>query len=165
MFEKYFIMLFRKFNKLFDLSISNISALIILIAVALLIFLSSQDYLNHNTNENLSEISDSKKSDLILQGLVPNEFNFKKEYFSEDSLTVRNAHVLVYNPDKQIVMLFGGADESHVLGDLWAWDGDKWFCLSNEGPSPRTFPALSYDTERKQLILFGGNRVLFGTGE
>jgi len=158
-------MLFSKINKLFDFSVFNFAALIILIAVSLVIFLYSQDYINSNTNENLTGNNNSRKSDLMLSALTTNEFNFKKEYFSKDSLTVRNAHVLVYNPDKQIVMLFGGADESQVLGDLWAWDGEKWFCLSNKGPSPRTFPALSYDITRKQLVLFGGNKVLFGTGE
>lgn len=62
-------------------------------------------------------------------------------------------------------MLFGGADERQVLGDLWAWNGEKWRCMSKEGPPPRTFPALGYDDARKQLILFGGNRVLFGNDE
>lgn len=60
-------------------------------------------------------------------------------------------------------MLFGGADERQVLADLWAWDGLQWRCLSAGGPSPRTFPALAYDAARNRMILFGGNRVLFGT--
>lgn len=82
-----------------------------------------------------------------------------------DSLTVRNAHALAYDEDLSEVMLFGGADEKQVLGDLWAWDGDAWQCLSTEGPSPRTFPALAYDGATNRLVLFGGNSVLFGTPE
>ena len=80
-----------------------------------------------------------------------------------DSLTVRNAHALAYDEDHQMVMLFGGADERQVLADLWAWNGKEWHCLADGGPRPRTFPALVYDGARHQLILVGGNRVLFGT--
>lgn len=82
-----------------------------------------------------------------------------------DSLTVRNAHAMAYDNDQKLVMLFGGADERQVLGDLWAWNGRKWRCVSNSGPPPRTFPSLAYDNASKKLILFGGNRVLFGSEE
>lgn len=87
------------------------------------------------------------------------------ECSATDSLTVRNAHAMTYNHDQAVVMLFGGADERQVLADLWAWDGEQWRCLSEGGPPPRTFPSLAYDSARKRLILFGGNRVLFGTAE
>jgi len=82
-----------------------------------------------------------------------------------DSLTVRNAHAMTYDPDHGVVLLFGGADERQVLADLWAWNGQEWHCLAEGGPPPRTFPALAYDRARKRLMLFGGNRVLFGTAE
>jgi len=79
-------------------------------------------------------------------------------------LGVRNAHGLAFDPDRGRVLLFGGADEGRVLGDLWAWDGEIWRLLTAEGPPPRTFPAMSYDRARGRLVLFGGNRVLFGQG-
>lgn len=84
---------------------------------------------------------------------------------ARDSLTVRNGHAMAYDPDQALVMLFGGADDHQVLGDLWAWNGERWHCLSDGGPPPRTFPALAYDCARKRLVLYGGNRVLFGTAE
>lgn len=80
-----------------------------------------------------------------------------------DSLTVRNAHAMAYHEARGTVMLFGGADERKVLGDLWEWDGKVWTQISATGPAPRTFSCLAYDRERKRLVLFGGNRVLFGT--
>jgi hypothetical protein len=80
------------------------------------------------------------------------------------SLGVRNAHALAYDSDRGRVLLFGGADEGKVLGDLWEWDGKTWQRLASEGPPPRTFPALAYDRARRRLVLFGGNRVLFGDG-
>lgn len=80
-----------------------------------------------------------------------------------DSLTVRNAHVMAYDSDRAKMILFGGADDRHVLGDLWEWDGKTWHKISATGPAPRTFPSMAYDRGRRRLVLFGGNRVLFGT--
>lgn len=75
-------------------------------------------------------------------------------------LTVRNGHAMAYAPDPGVVLLFGGADESRVMADLWAWNGAEWRCLAPGGPPARTFAALAWDGER--TILFGGNAVLFG---
>lgn len=80
-----------------------------------------------------------------------------------DSLTVRNAHAMAYDSDRGTVMLFGGADDCRVLGDLWEWNGKTWHKISASGPAPRTFPSMAYDRSRHRLVLFGGNRVLFGT--
>lgn len=77
-------------------------------------------------------------------------------------LGVRNGHVLAYDSDRGRILLFGGADERRVLGDLWEWEGKSWQLLAAAGPPPRTFPAFSYDRARKHVVLFGGNRVLFG---
>lgn len=80
-----------------------------------------------------------------------------------DSMTVRNAHAFVYDSHHGTVLLIAGADERQVLGDLWQWDGVGWKCLSAAGLPPRTFPAATYDEQRRRTIVFGGNRVLFGT--
>ncbi len=81
------------------------------------------------------------------------------------TLGVRNAHAMAYDAVRGVVVLFGGADERRVLGDLWAWDGEGWRCLAAGGPPPRTFPALADDPVAGRLLLFGGNRVLFGKPE
>ncbi|MCI0691445.1 kelch repeat-containing protein [candidate division KSB1 bacterium] len=78
-------------------------------------------------------------------------------------MTVRNAHAMAYDSDRAKVILFGGADDRNVLGDLWEWGGKTWHKISATGPAPRTFPCLAYDRDRRRLVLFGGNRVLFGT--
>lgn len=82
-----------------------------------------------------------------------------------NGLIVRNAQAMAYDQERAVVLLFGGADERQVLGDLWGWDGKAWGCLAKDGPPPRTFPAMAYDEAEKNLILFGGNRVLFGSGQ
>ncbi len=75
-------------------------------------------------------------------------------------IDVRNAHAMTY--DGKRVILFGGADATQVRGDTWGWDGQRWSLLDTAGPEPRTFPAMTYDSLRKRVVLFGGNRVLFG---
>jgi hypothetical protein len=77
---------------------------------------------------------------------------------------VRNAHALAYDAGRGRMLLFGGADEGGVRGDLWEWDGAAWRLVAAKGPPPRTFAALAYDPGRERLVLYGGNRVLFGTG-
>jgi hypothetical protein len=82
----------------------------------------------------------------------------------DPALGVRNAHTMAYDAERRRVVLFGGADEQGVRGELWEWDGSAWRLVCDGGPAPRTFPALAYDRERRRLVLFGGNRVLFGRG-
>lgn len=96
---------------------------------------------------------------LFLAGTVA---ALSQQCVASDALGVRNGHAMVYDRDSEVVMLFGGADERQVLSDLQVWNGQKWRCLSDQGPPGRTFPGLSYDNARQQLVLFGGNRVLFG---
>jgi hypothetical protein len=75
---------------------------------------------------------------------------------------VRNAHAMVYDEQRDLTLLFGGADASAVRGDTWAWTGEHWQPLDVTGPSPRTFPAMAWDAARSEAVLFGGRRVLFG---
>jgi hypothetical protein len=74
----------------------------------------------------------------------------------------RNAHGAVYDLRDSTLVLFGGATASEVRGDTWRWKAGVWRRLSGDGPDPRTFPAMAYDSARGEVVLFGGNRVLFG---
>ena len=70
--------------------------------------------------------------------------------------------LMAYDSRRGRVVLFGGADASKVCGDTWEWDGNRWTQVSVTGPGPRTFPAMTYDSLRRRVVLFGRNRVLFG---
>jgi hypothetical protein len=74
----------------------------------------------------------------------------------------RNAHGLAYDIRDSALVLFGGATAEEVRGDTWLWKAGSWREASVCGPEPRTFPAMVYDSARGELVLFGGNRVLFG---
>ena len=80
-------------------------------------------------------------------------------------LGVRNAHALAYDAKRREVILFGGADDRAVLSDTWTWNGRQWKRVSTGGPLPRTFAAVATDPIQNRVFLYGGNRVLFGTGQ
>jgi hypothetical protein len=83
--------------------------------------------------------------------------------FARD-LTVRNAHSVIYDSGEDRVLLFGGADEKKVYGDLWELHQNSWKIVNTKNnPAPRTFAGFVYDEKRKKAILFGGNKVLFGS--
>ena len=76
------------------------------------------------------------------------------------SIGVRNGHNMVYDPDSRRIILFGGADESKVYGDTWSFANGKWNKITDDGPSSRSFPGMVMANH--YILLFGGNRVLFG---
>ena len=74
----------------------------------------------------------------------------------------RNGHGLAYDLQAGVLLLFGGATADEVRGDTWLWKAGVWREAFVRGPSPRTFPAVTYDVGRAEVVLFGGNQVLFG---
>jgi len=74
-----------------------------------------------------------------------------------------NGHVLFYYPPLNRVFAFGGADTIKVAGETWCLDKEGWQQWTTKGPPARTFAVGIYNPDSKAYILFGGNRVLFGT--
>gem|GEM_PF-1063302 len=69
----------------------------------------------------------------------------------------RLGHGLCYDAKAKQVVLFGGFDKRGTpLSDTWGWDGVKWFLLAVSGPPARKWPAMAYDPQRGETILFGG---------
>jgi hypothetical protein len=71
----------------------------------------------------------------------------------------RTSHSLAYDARAQRVMMFGGVSSdsaNRMPGSLWAWDGHRWQCVSNDGPPVRGDAFLAYDVGRSRLVLFGG---------
>ncbi|TJY37081.1 Kelch repeat-containing protein [Pontimicrobium aquaticum] len=84
---------------------------------------------------------------------------------TETAIGVRNAQAMAYNSDESKIYLFGGANHEKVMNDLWCFEKDEWIQIDlNNKPEPRTFSNLVYDSKNERLILFGGNKVLFGDG-
>jgi hypothetical protein len=81
--------------------------------------------------------------------------NWKKE----NPTTVpppRTGHAMVYDSERQQVVMFGGSDSSY-LGDTWTWNGTNWKRESPENsPSGRHLHGMAYDAMRKQVVMFAG---------
>jgi len=71
----------------------------------------------------------------------------------------RAAHRMAYDAARQQVVLFGGANNpiTLILDDTWVWDGTTWKQqVPATNPPGRHLPAMAYDEEHSQIVLFGG---------
>lgn len=72
------------------------------------------------------------------------------------SPSARAGHVLVYAPDLQRTILYGGFGPQD-LRDTWLWDGVDWQQLvTTRSPDIGAGVCGAYDTDRKELVVFGG---------
>ncbi|REJ75218.1 MAG: hypothetical protein DWQ47_06955 [Acidobacteria bacterium] len=92
-----------------------------------------------------------------------NSTTFKLDGIFVSDAGPRNAHSMAYDPEKKRVLLFGGADHEKVLSDLYYLTEDSLVRIEAAGPSPRTFATFVYAGPGQGVLLFGGNRVLFGS--
>lgn len=75
----------------------------------------------------------------------------------------RSRHSMGYQASRGSAVLFGGFEQHSgaTLGDTWTWDEGGWRAravLSNS-PAPRAAHAMSYDSARDRVTLFGGERA------
>ncbi|MEL6547066.1 MAG: hypothetical protein AAFQ82_20740, partial [Myxococcota bacterium] len=63
---------------------------------------------------------------------------------------------MAYDSDQQLLFVYGGRATTPTA-DMWAFDGTTWFELDfiGERPSPLVVNAMTYDRERRRLVLFG----------
>jgi hypothetical protein len=67
---------------------------------------------------------------------------------------------MVYAPDAESILIFGGRDGDELLNDLWAWNGLEWTQLSSNGPVKRGIYASAYDKRRRHFLIHGsGDRI------
>src|SRR5262249_19019720 len=72
----------------------------------------------------------------------------------------RRSHAMAYDTGRGVTVLFGGQDccsgGAVFLSDTWEWDGVAWMLRATDGPSPRAWHSMAYDSERGVTVLFGG---------
>jgi hypothetical protein len=64
---------------------------------------------------------------------------------------------MTYDEANNQVLMFGGANETGIFSDLWAFKDSVWKKLSDVGPTGSIKSAFAYDANRKCAILFGGS--------
>jgi cysteine-rich repeat protein len=87
------------------------------------------------------------------------------QHISPTDITQRSGQ-LAYDSVRQRIVLFGGHSGSTLMGETWEFDGTAWLRRETVGaPTPRDGHAMTFDSHRRKVVLFGGgddNNVLFG---
>ena len=74
--------------------------------------------------------------------------------FPATSPSTRNGHAMAYDPNKQLVVLYGGGGTTQ---DTWTWDGSNWTeIVGANQPGIRHEHTMAFDGTR--VILFGGSK-------
>lgn len=76
----------------------------------------------------------------------------------------RDAHVAVYDPVGDRMIVHGGFDGLVAVGDVWSLSLDgslEWREIVTQGtpPAPRRQHAAAYDRKRRHLLVFGGTQT------
>jgi hypothetical protein len=69
----------------------------------------------------------------------------------------REGSLMVYDPSRNNMILFGGAEEMDVKGDTWQWDDGTWTKVSETGPAPRFPGGMVYDPIREEVLIYSGH--------
>jgi hypothetical protein len=103
----------------------------------------------------------------VTQGVTPQVFrdlwefdgSSWREITAPNGPSARSEAGAAYDTNRRVVIIYGGADATSSLGDLWSWNGTVWAKLgdpSPEGPEPRGMGYIAYDKRRDRVVLFGG---------
>ncbi|MEK6371405.1 MAG: kelch repeat-containing protein [Acidobacteriota bacterium] len=70
----------------------------------------------------------------------------------------RSAHVMVYDSNRNRILLFGGRTGTTAFSDTWVYENDDWKKIDTpNAPSPRFLAGGAFDPIRDRFIIFGGN--------
>ena len=110
---------------------------------------------------------DSVRNVVVLLGVGPGNYMATWEY---DGVTWRRktfvtapvnriGGALTFDSTRGVSVLFGGVinQGTQYVDEIWEYDGATWARrVHTGGPGPRRFSALTYDTDRRALIVYGG---------
>ena len=76
-------------------------------------------------------------------------------------VAMRRGHAMAYDSQRSVTVIFGGDDTEPagwggVMQDTWEWNGNGLTQAASTGPSPRHGHAMTYDSQRGVVVLFGG---------
>ena len=77
---------------------------------------------------------------------------------NESGPMARQSHRMALNTNNGDIFLFGGSNaQSESLNDTWIFSNNKWVEVKSKNtPPPRLQHTMTYDQERKKMVLFGG---------
>ena len=76
-------------------------------------------------------------------------------------LPAREGFASAYDPISKKVVVFGGDNQTGILGDTWTFDGKTWAQVkTSTAPKARLNAMMAYDRKIRKLVLFGGSAGL-----
>lgn len=63
---------------------------------------------------------------------------------------------MVYDSDRDRVVLFGGGTGSGWSDETWEFDGTSWSQFIGPGPTARGLAGMAYDSSLRRTVLYGG---------
>ncbi|MBN1484674.1 MAG: hypothetical protein JXA37_08125 [Chloroflexia bacterium] len=71
---------------------------------------------------------------------------------------------MAYDPERQVVVLFGGyGQDGRLLDDTWEYDGHSWRRVATpQSAAARAGHAMVYEQTQKALLLYGGRSEIVG---
>ncbi len=112
---------------------------------------------SHGTaSQTVDTANDSPAPSMVLGSIEPQIRRWVPVGVSGPS--ARHGHAMVYDPEGEVIVLFGGWDESgHRQNDTWEFNGSVWtHVIPDTSPPPRAFHSMVYDSARQRIVLFGG---------
>lgn len=79
--------------------------------------------------------------------------------------TSRSDYAMVYDPDSEVVVMFGGVGEAGELNDTWLFDitDNTWSQVPQSNTiTPRQTPQMVYNSQRDKVVLVGGTSYISG---
>lgn len=70
----------------------------------------------------------------------------------------RAGQLMAYDPNREVMVLYGGEIGEEDFSDTWEYDGTTWRERSFSDPTPDLFPytsAMVYDARHQTMLLFG----------
>lgn len=66
--------------------------------------------------------------------------------------SARRLHAMAWDPARQRIVLFGGADAGAVLGDTWEWTGADWQRAATEQVQVSAGHAMAFDAINQRVM-------------
>ena len=71
----------------------------------------------------------------------------------------RGANAMVYDSNRNLVVVFGGHNAFSDYNDTWVYDGDDWVQLPTpNSPPARYLMGAAFDPVRDRIVMFGGSQ-------
>jgi hypothetical protein len=119
-------------------------------------------------------VYDSKRKKIVLFGGLGEDRKYHNDTWtwdgkiwqkiSEEGPPPRARHRMAFDSRAGVMLLFGGDGvkapgerDFNVLQDTWAWDGRRWTEIKAGGPGKRFMHAMTYDSARNRIVLYGGS--------